>query len=996
MHKAFEKIPFTEPDQAERTLELLCAKGGDTFAAHLAQALEESPHPTKALIRLEHYFEEAPDPAQELRRMAEDLQYTRLAVTLFGQSHFLTNIVSREPELLPWLWSGAERKRARTSDEILGELWAVLEQEGPYERCCRAMRIFRRREIARIALRDIFEHAPVPSITLDLSNLADAMLEAAYRISRAETLGRYGRPMSADAEGREHEAAFVVLGMGKLGGHELNFSSDIDLLFFYSDEGETTGDGGRSVTNEQYFRKLGELLIKAISEQTVEGDVFRVDMRLRPFGSTGPLAVSLDVALDYYTTYGRAWERQALIKARPCAGDLELGERFLERMRPFVFPRFFDDRTLEDIRETKRQAEAQIAQRGETEREVKLGRGGIRDIEFTVQMLQLLNGGAFPDLRTTNTLEAIEMLGRFTRLSPFEVDTLSRHYVFLRTVEHRLQIEGGLQCHALPSDPESLDEFARRLGYVDGNSFMNTYRDRAEETRAILDRFLASKGAGNLWVGDLLNPRSDAEAGIARLSDLGFRDPGRAREQLLLLCAGPSDHPHTMHVRQDFAEIAPDLIRALAESTDPDRTLVRIAGMLPRLQAPGALYQVLRSTPILSRYLVRIASNSEYLTTMLVRDPGLFDVLANPETLRKPATREELREDLRFLANAVDPDAALYRMRDSATLRVGLRETAGGISLAEVGDELTLIAEVILERALNEAREKAAARYGACDTPFAILGLGKLGGWEMGYGSDLDLVFVYPSDGQGPDGMSAQEYFISVASRTVNRLTEHTPHGVLYDIDARLRPDGNKGMLAVGHDRLAEYYRNEAQAWERLALMKARAAGGDMHFAFQIERMAKELAFSLPLNRETLEQVDSLRRKHAEGAGPLDLKKTEGGINEVEFAVRLWQLRFVRELPELKRGDVFGALDILRENEMVDPAENAVLYEAYGQLRRILNRIRMMYGGHETELPADPETRAELAARLEIDGDIVAFVRAHQERVHQVYAKTYAELWENA
>lgn len=989
MHSAFEHIAFADAAQAARLLDGLLRDGPESLTAHLAAALEESSHPNKALVRLERYLEAAPDRAGMLDRFSGSLAFTRMALMLFSQSHFLTDIVCCEPELLPWLWDEAERGRPRTRDEMLAELLAFEGVPEVYETTLHAMRTFRRREIARIAIRDIFEHASVPSLTLDLSNLADATLEVALRASQADARRRLGRPQCLDGAGNPREAGFVVLGMGKLGGRELNFSSDIDLLFLYTDEGQTTGNGGRVTTNADYFRKVGELLIRAMSEQTAGGQLFRVDMRLRPFGATGPLAISLEAAIDYYTTYGRAWERQALIKTRACAGDMALGEAFIERLRPFVFPRFFDDETLDDIRETKRQTEAQIARRGETDREVKLGRGGIRDIEFTVQMLQLLNGGAWPELRTTNTLEAIEVLGRRHYLSPFEANALATHYVFLRGVEHRLQIEGGRQRHALPADQDALDEFARQLGFVDGASFMNVYRDHTQETRAILDRFLAAKGAGDLWIGDLLNPHSDGHVGAPRLRKLGFREPERAREALLELCVGPPDNPHTQHVRQDFADIAPGLIRGLGRAADPDRTLMRLATLLPRVATPGALYQILKSNKELSEYLVQLVSNSEYLMTMLVRDPGLFDLLGSGEALDTPATRRELREELRFLANAYDKNAALYRFRDGAMLRVGLRELVRGIALAEVGDELTLIAEIVLEYALADARRKAADRYGPTETPFAVLGLGKLGGWEMGYGSDLDLIFVYDSDGSGPNGMSAQEYFSAVAAWTINRLTDHTRYGVLYDIDARLRPDGNKGMLAVGHRRLDEYYLDEAQSWERLALMKARAVAGDLRFGLRVERQVKDLAFSLPLGPETLERIETLRAKLAEQSTPLDLKRSPGGINEIEFITRLWQLRFVRELPELKRGDVFGALDILMENGLVDPQESATLYEAYGQLRRILNRIRMMHGGHEADLPADPDSRRELAARLGISTpDLAAYVDGYKSRVHAIYEET--------
>jgi len=314
----------------------------------------------------------------------------------------------------------------------------------------------------RIAVRDIFVHGSLGSLVEDMSNLADAMVTVAYECAYREISARYGVPQS---EQGGKEAVFTVLGMGKLAGRELNFSSDIDLIFLYSHDGQTSGGTSGTTSNVDFFRRVGERVIKMLHEQTAEGHVFRVDMRLRPYGRAGALAISIDSAIAYYERAGQAWERQALIKTRPIAGDLALGEEFIERTRPFTYPRYFDDETLEDIRNTKQQMEARVGDRGETSREVKLGRGGIRDIEFTVQVLQLLNGGRIPELRSPNTLDTIAVLGEHGILRPLDAAALKSNYLFLRQVEHRLQIEGSQQRHTLPKDPGELNYFARRMGY---------------------------------------------------------------------------------------------------------------------------------------------------------------------------------------------------------------------------------------------------------------------------------------------------------------------------------------------------------------------------------------------------------------------------------------------------------------------------------------------------------------------------------------------------
>ncbi|MCX5769905.1 MAG: hypothetical protein NTZ09_06490, partial [Candidatus Hydrogenedentes bacterium] len=583
-------IGFDDPELSGRRLARLLERGGPGLAANLTRALSESAEPDLVLVALERFLDATDAPEAVLERLGRDITYARLLATLFDQSHFLTDIMCRRPEYVPWLADEAEFDHARPRDEMAAEMMQWLEGCDTLEGCGRVMRQYRQREILRIAAREVFVHVPLSSLTEDLSNLADAALDVAVRIGLRHLERRYGTPVLREPSGETRDVAFTVIGLGKLGGRELNFSSDIDLLLLYGDETETTGGTSGPASTLDYFHKLGEYIIKLVSEQTSEGHVFRIDMRLRPYGRTSPLAISLARALEYYGGYAQAWERQALIKARPCAGDPALGERFIESTRPFVFPRYFDDATLDEIRQIKQQTEALVADKGQAGIEVKLGRGGIRDIEFTVQMLQMLNGGRMPDLRTRSTLDAIRALGLHGHLSPFEATALASHYTFLRGVEHRLQIEGSQQRHVLPPEGKPLDRFARRLGYTSGESFMAAYRDRTREARDILDKFLTTEGAGTLWTYDLLSPQAEGRVGIERLVQYGFRDPQKARAELIRLSAGPEDQPYAFHVRQQFASIAPTLLESLADSGDPDGNLVRLGRVFSNLRAPGSVY----------------------------------------------------------------------------------------------------------------------------------------------------------------------------------------------------------------------------------------------------------------------------------------------------------------------------------------------------------------------------------------------------------------------
>jgi glutamate-ammonia-ligase adenylyltransferase len=986
MDLSTEDIPFADPAKGRVLLEGFLTDAPSALQQTLLPMLRECSNPEKGLLGMQRFLESSLNARAQLELLAGSPRYLLTLLTACSQSQLLTDIICRNPEYMAWLWDEAPLDRARTREEMLTELPSITAEN--LDEADRALRRFWRREMLRIGVRDLVEFADIASLTRDLSYLADACIEAAIQCAALRLQARYGMPHAIDSN---RQVRFVVLGMGKLGGLELNFSSDIDLLFLYSEEGATQG-GRQSVSTPEYYQKFGEQVIALLTESTVEGQLFRVDMRLRPFGSRAPLCVTLEQALEYYNSYGRAWERQALIKARPCAGDLALGEHFLDRMRPFIFPRFFDDETLEDIRQTKRQMEERTAREGKSETEVKLGQGGIRDIEFTVQMLQMLNGGRLEELRTRNTLEAIKALAQFDYLSPFEATALTSNYSFLRRLEHRLQIEGGQQVHVLPKGEAAMNELARRLGYESGAALFSAFRDRANDNRNLLNRFLAAKGSGRLWVNDLLNPESDGHAGQDQLAALGFRNPAQARADLMHLSMGDADRPHSLHIRQAFTELAPALIDALAALPDPGKALSRLDRLLSRLGAPAAVYENIKLNHALARDLVTLVANSEYLSEILIRDPSLFDLLADPASLETPSTREELPRELRHLQAAHDREAALYRLRDGEILRVGMRELTRGSTTAQVGDQLTLLAEVVLGSALQEALDKVANRFGPAEVDFAILGLGKLGGWEMGYGSDLDLLFVYDGEGRIPSGVGAQQYFIAVAAATMSRLKEPTRYGILYDIDPRLRPHGSKGTLAVSLQGLTDYFRNEAQAWERLALMKVRAVAGTREFGEDAEYAMKDIAFSLPLDRGNLERIEELRRRHADLASNLDLKSDEGGISEVELVTRLWQLQHAARYPELMRGDVFGALDILLAHNLVDQPTCTILRVSYRELRRVLNRIRMMNGNDETEMSKDESARADLAARLGIQEDLLGYTSRMKQEVHGVYAQVYGKL----
>lgn len=982
MDKSLDAVSFADAAKAEEMLAALSADHPQLMDS-LSEALARTAEPDALLVRLERFLDAGLSRQSQLSLMAASPDYLLLVAALLAEGPFLTDILCRNPEYAPWMWEQVDLQAKPGRDALCAELLRQVHALEGFEEQCQSMRRFKRREILRIAARDVYAHAPLSSVAEDLSDLADAALEAALACAAVDLEPRYGRPVQLEGA---LPGSFCILALGKHGGRELNFSSDIDLIFLRGGEGETSGGTAGPVSFEDYFQRLGERIIKAMSQITSEGQVFRVDMRLRPYGEGAPLVAPIDAALSYYESVGRAWERQALIKARPVAGNIELGELFLERTRPFVYPRYFDDETLEDIGGVKAQLEARVADEGKTDREVKLGRGGIRDVEFTVQMLQLLNGGRLPGLRTPNTLEAISALGQQGFLRPLDADALAHNYVFLRRVEHRLQIAGSQQVHALPDKEPDLHALAVRLGYRSGGSFIEDYRGRTGENRRILEQFMASEARGTRWVYDLLHPQHGGEAGLAKLRTLGFAGAAKAREELMQLYAGPPERPNALRVRQTFTAVLPRLLEQTAACTDPDAVLMRLGRVLSKLWAPAALYDLLVYNERLVDYLVRLVDNSTFLAGLLVSDPGLFDALGAAGALDQPSSREAFEEVLASLLRAQDREAAIYRFHGGEMLRIGMRDLFLDPGVAAVGRELTLLAEVCLAHVLEGALARTARRYGAADGGFAVVGMGKLGGRELGYGSDLDLLFVYDEDAATEMGMAQSEYYANAAANVINALKERTRHGVLYDVDARLRPDGGKGVLAVSTRRLEEYYRGDAQPWERLALLKARCVAGPADFQARLGAQLKTLAYDQPFPPEGAANVTDMRRRIAAEAGPLDLKKAPGGIIEIEFAVRLLQLRHGGE-ESVRHAGVCDVLPGLVALGALSPADAAALEEAYLTLRRIENRIRMARGASGSSLPEDGAAQDDLARRLGLTEGLVECVQRHRDAVRRVYGR---------
>jgi glutamate-ammonia-ligase adenylyltransferase len=689
-------------------------------------------------------------------------------------------------------------------------------------------------------------------VTEDLSALAEAALDAAVRFARRAISAKAGEPAAICPDGTRRPCRFVVLGMGKLGGLELNFSSDVDLIYLYeTDQGEA-GDGPKPLSLHQYFVRVGETVTRIISEATEDGFVFRVDLRLRPEGTRGELATSLRAAEIYYESSGQTWERAALIKARPVAGDRSLGEEFLRSIVPFVFRKYMDFTSIEEIKEMKDRINRAAVRGRKAARDLKLGAGGIREIEFFVQAHQLIYGGKEPSLRLRGTVETLEALSRLRIVSEREREELAGSYVFLRRLEHRIQAHRERQTHVLPQGEDDQRRLARAMGLEDPRALRAELDRNGDAVRRIYDRlFGKARGAAPSGVPAEVQalflpgpmPGDAAEA----LSRMGFQDAETARRNLDVLRDGPPHMRISQRARQYLYRIAPEILHRAAKSPDPDMALAHTERFLSAIGARTMFYALLFEKPKVLEALVRLFGSSRYLSGFLLRHPERLDTFLRNDMSVLFKTKTELRMQLASELETCDGFEeeldALRRFKHLETLRIGIHDMGGVLSLEEGMVQLSSLAEALLTHALILARRELRRRFGSPidagtgkEAPFSVLGMGKLGAEELSYHSDLDIIFLYSGAGENAPDPSGQEefrkitnheYFAKVAQRLISILTTSTRDGHVYRLDTRLRPSGNAGPLVSSLEAFRHYHEGSAQLWERQALLRCRFVAGD-------------------------------------------------------------------------------------------------------------------------------------------------------------------------
>lgn len=990
-----------DQERAVHNLRHLAANLGLTVLAellpHLSRWLPRCPDPDMALNNLERFLAN-PQAAGQLPGLLEGRgRSLETLLHLFSTSQFISDQLIRSPEYLEMVRLPLRHSpsRAELLQQLQEEVAAAFEDSA----VLRAFRRFRQKHLIRIGTNDIVRDRPLEEITRDISRVADTALEVALATAWQHISRRFGEPYTTSGQ----PARCVVLAFGKLGGKELNYSSDLDLMFVYDEEGATRGRRITSIANSEFFERVVTEVVRLLSAHTADGPAYRIDLRLRPEGHRGPLARSLASTLAYYDTLARTWERQALIKLRPVAGDLRLGEDFLRAIEPFVYRKYLSFAEINEIKAIKRRIEQKAGRSGGDSTDVKTGRGGIRDVEFTIQFLQLLNGGDLPGVRQRNTLKALQALEEAGCLTDQEYHILDDTYRFLRKTEHRLQLMFDLQTHRLPEAADELRKLARRLGYGANPSadkdaadplerFLHDYREKTELNRRILDHLLHDTFPQQDEQAEpetdlILDPNPEPETIQAVLGRYPFRDVFAAYQNLVQLAQETVPFLSTRRCRHFLASIAPALLRALAQTPDPDMALVNLEKVSASLGGKAVLWELFTFNPPSLKLYVDLCAWSQFLSEILINNPGMIDELLDSLVLNQPRSREELRQELAELCRgAADPEPILHSFQDKELLRIGVRDILGKDSLRETTAALSDLAEVILCQVADLQLAPLCKRYGVpylAEGPragqpsrYVLLGLGKLGGREMSYQSDLDIILIYEGDGRTgpPAGASRFErfeltdnfHFFTELARRIIRVTSYLgPMGRLYQVDMRLRPTGRSGSLVVPLREFQRYYaEGDAQLWERQALTRARLVYGDPDFGREVLEVVQAATYQLPWRPEWADEIRHMRERLQASGRARDLKRGFGGIVDVEFVVQLFQLKYGAALPALRTPNIWEALEALHQTGLLSQDEYHTLRSCYDFLRLVEGRLRIVHNLSLDEIPDRPEDLEKLARRL--------------------------------
>ena len=925
-----------------------------------------------AMIRLERAYEDLDDFDSLVEGVAQNIKPP--ALLAFTHLPYIAKLLFRDPTRLSRLLDSAPFERLKTKDEMSKELLAMAQLPLDEASLKKNLRKYRADELSRLALKE-FCCGKAVEVGVELSDLASVSLQFAIDFYVDHFSKEHGPPMEVADDKTSKPATLVVFGMGKLGGAELNFCSDIDLIYMYSSDEGSAGE----LSLHEFFSKVCKKVSAALHEKTEDDHIFRVDLRLRPEGSQGPIANSFASMERYYETFGRPWERQAWLKARPVAGDLALGVEMLDTLKPFIHSRSISNDIIGDVKDLNQQIKAQSSMKGLDDGfDVKNGKGGIREIEFFVQSLQLIHSGHYQNIRSKSTRNALQQLFSVGLIDDKERVHLLDAYNFLRSVEHLLQLESGRQTQRLPKEPERLEHLAMRMGFEDNASFQAALQNHCKKVWQLFETLGVDEPSTPADVKTLLTHQASSDETVEIFRKRHYQSPERAaliwaRVRSIPGCPlGPAASSKSRH-------LAPKFMEALMTAPDKDAALSHAVDLMARSKIWSSVWRLIDDHPPILQLVASVFGTSQFLSRILVSNPEQFNALIVAGKKGPVVSAERLSKALQNRFTGIDDDDeeaywnTLAAFKNNQLMRIGISDIGGLLEIEELTLELSKVADLAVHQALKWSKASLTKRFGhprtANDKPsqFAVLAMGKLGGKELSYASDLDLVFIYDGEGEtdGDKSIDTSIFMTKLAQRLMRQLSTTHITGRLYEIDTRLRPSGSKGMLVSSLGRWIKYHSSSARIWERQSITKLRFIAGDEELGQKCIVASHDAAYRNSVDAADLAKHISEMRlalekeaKHAKR----NFKVGKGGLVDIEFIAQYLQLLHGSQHSALKTQNTLQALRASETLGLLDKTDTEDLVAGYLFLRTIEMRARLFDDRSHQFLP-DNENQTLLLIR---------------------------------
>ena len=1012
---------FREPETAWKNLVALAGhaqfeKLYPDFFRILLELIASSHNADMALHNFERFSEKFLDKDHLYTQLTESPSLFVALIFLFSGSQVLTDALLKEPSYVDWLSRPETLANSKSKDMLMRDFYEMAEFQS--KNIFSVLRKFKKREYIRIGLRDLLGKVGFKETVEDISNLADVCLQAAYEHADRELQKKFGRPVYQDANGNWIESEFAILGMGKLGGRELNYSSDIDLIYIYtSSQGETRSTSESSITsisNHEYFTKLALDITKSLHEITSDGNVFRVDLELRPEGNSGEIVNSLTSCEIYYQSWGRTWERQALIKARVSAGSENLGKEFFEMIEPFIYRRSLDFEAIEEIKSMKYQINKNLKGK-HSKGNIKLGFGGIREVEFTIQAYQLLLGGRDKSLRVRDSLGAMKTLYEKNILTEADHNHLREAYIFLRNLENRVQITFGLQTYLLPDNEIDLAVLARKMriaGDSQKNLADNLMKEYETHTRFVgtlfAEQFVekekreAAETLSSEWDRSRIGEEQFTESMLAEIPFLP--DPKRTYRFLKSFRDGTQfSHPSVQSI-QEFYSIIPKIFQQCRRVPKPDSAIENLCRFVEATGARESFLSLFQSNEKFLELLLILFGSSGMLSQILIKRPDLVDVLTDMEAIYRFKLAEKIQEDLNS-ALKTSPDfesksLVLRRTKQAEELRIGVRYLIKEADLAGTLEDLSNLADVFLQTVYRIACEE---QKSGNHNDFCIIGMGKLGGHELNFGSDLDVLLVYDEGESDPPPEGFSGYYSALSQMIYKLTSEMTSAGYAYKIDTELRPEGDAGALVLSVQGYEKYFKSRARIWEQQALVRARFVAGNAEVGKKFIEAVHQFVYQDKFEYGSLIEISRLRERMEqelakESTKGKNVKLGFGGLADIEFAVQIIQLMHGKKFPRLRQTNTLSALKSFVALGLIDQDMAEELQDSYLFLRNLECALRIIRQTPTNTLPKDNKELAPLARLLGYEdaeiqaGSLLIDYDRHTQRVRKHYRKTIGNL----